>query len=90
MVLLLLLCVLSQAVEVVLHEAAGQQVQLRAYLHALQLATTLHQVGHAVQRNHVMALNSCGIRQADERGMLCGHICSIYNVYSTPACTFLI
>lgn len=33
-----------QAVEVVLHEAAGQQVQLRAYLHALQLATALHQV----------------------------------------------
>jgi hypothetical protein len=47
--LLLLLCLLWQGVEVVLHEAAGQQVQLRAYLHALQLATALHQVRRKLQ-----------------------------------------
>ncbi|KAF6259262.1 vitamin B6 photo-protection and homoeostasis-domain-containing protein [Scenedesmus sp. NREL 46B-D3] len=34
-----------KAVEVVLHTAAGQQVQLRAYLHALQLAAALQEVG---------------------------------------------
>ncbi|WIA28880.1 hypothetical protein OEZ86_011404 [Tetradesmus obliquus] len=52
------------AVEVVLHEAAGQQVQLRAYLHALQLATALHQAGSSgdtqqlLQRSEQWAVGS--------------------------------
>jgi hypothetical protein len=44
-------------------------------------------VGPAMHITHVMALNGCGIRQADERGVFCGHICGIYDVYSTPTCT---
>jgi hypothetical protein len=47
------LYLLLQVVEVVLHESAGQQVQLRAYLHALQLSTDLYRTRWSLPRGQV-------------------------------------